>query len=297
MKDLVFHIGHHKTATTWLQSGYFSEHPEVVLAADFQQPWNDEFLFYLIGSTERTFSVSRCQSIFEKQLSTLAFDSNKVVIVSAERLSGFPYSGGYDSYILANRIYSCFPESKIIVSIRNQIDMIISVYKQLVGAGYPGTFGNLINSTHWRSTAFSLDMYKYELLISKYFELFTKEKVLVLIYENLLKSKFDYVNQISSFLNIEYFEASNFNFIVGAAKPGKQILTSRLLNYFRKSEMNPFPLLQLNSATLNWLEKIIPVFLSDLRIDNGHLRYLKQYYAPSNILLRKLLREPLIEYP
>jgi Sulfotransferase family len=297
MKDLVFHIGHHKTATTWLQTGYFSEHPQIRLAAEFHTPWNDAFLAHLIGSTERSFSVSECRSILEKKLLSVTDDPHKVIAISAERLSGHPYSGGYDSYIIANRIHACFPEARIIMSIRNQIDMLISVYKQLVLEGYLGTFTDMIGCRQWKGTAFSLDMYKYDRLISRYIELFSRERLLILTYENFLNNKIGYINLLSNFLGVPYFEASNFNTVVNQATSERQIRATRVLNYFRKSELNPFPLLEITPSISRRLEKIFAKVLGDLRFDDEQLEYLRRYYAPSNVVLRKLLNDDLEGYP
>lgn len=297
MNNLVFHIGYHKTATTWLQTGYFSEHPEITLVANFREPWHDEFLSYLIQTPEKIFSIPQCQNIFKKQMSSLNINAHNVLVTSAERLSGHPFSGGYDSYKLANRMHSCFPNARILIGIRNQMDIIFSVYKQLIQEGYLGTFEDLINSKQWKSVAFSLEMYKYELLIARYFELFSKKNVLILAYEDLLKNKIEYIKRISNFLNIIYFESSNFNHITNKGIREDEIATTLFLNHFRKTELNPFPLFQLSSKAIERLRKITTVFPHKKTIINDHKEFIKQYYAPSNASLRKLLEMKLDGYP
>lgn len=297
MDNLVFHIGYHKTATTWLQAGYFSEHPKILLVADYRKPWQDEYLSYLIQTSEKTFSVRQCQTFFEKRLDALSDVDNKVLVTSAERLSGHPYSGGYDSFILANRINSCFPKSKIIIGIRNQAEMIISVYKQLVEEGYPGTFNDLINSASWKGTTFSLEMYKYDLLIGKYFDLFSKNNVLVLVYEELLKGRVEYIKRLSNFLDIAYFEPSNFYETTKKSRSDKEISATRLLNHFRKTELNPFPLLQLRQKTINELRKVLPRFVRKNMINYDYQNYIEKYFASSNASLKKILKMELPDYP
>lgn len=182
------------------------------------------------------------------------------------------------------------------MSIRDQISMLVSVYKQLVLEGYLGTFTDMIESTQWKGTAFSLDMYKYDRIVSKYLELFSREKVLVLTYEKFLNDKAGYINQLSSFLNIDYFEPGNFNFVVNQAASKSRIKATRILNYFKKSELNPFPLLQLNPSIIRLLEFILSRALGDFQVDDKQLEKLRDYYAPSNVSLRKLLDDELMGY-
>ena len=56
-------------------------------------------------------------------------------MVSFPRLSGHPYSGGYDSRMIADRVAEVFPEARILIVIREQRSMIVSTYKQYVNAG------------------------------------------------------------------------------------------------------------------------------------------------------------------
>ena len=38
--NIVFHIGHHKTASSWLQEIYFTNHPDINLINNYFEPWN-----------------------------------------------------------------------------------------------------------------------------------------------------------------------------------------------------------------------------------------------------------------
>jgi len=48
--NLAFHIGCHKTGTTWLQQTYFNHHPDIQLLADPSKPWDNPFLRYLVAT-------------------------------------------------------------------------------------------------------------------------------------------------------------------------------------------------------------------------------------------------------
>lgn len=302
MNNLVFHIGHHKTATTYLQSIYFSNHPEINLVCNYRQPWDDEFLSYLIGSTERSFSICRCRELLENSIEKQHIGNRdnksiKVQVISSERLSGHPYSGGYDSYILAERIHDLCPEAKIIICIRNQPDILKSLYKQLVQEGYLGTFSDLINSKHWKSTSFCMDMLEYDLLIAKYFDLFSQENILTLVYDDLVNNPKSFVNQISSFLNIGNFEHPDIKTRVRKGKKDSEIKIQRYLNKFRKTELNPFPIIEINPKFMKILAKLLQVILVKNKftlIEDNELKFIKDYYYESNMRLKNILQTNLI---
>ena len=298
MKDVIFHVGHHKTATSWLQSRYFIDHPQINLISNSKAPWDDKLLNYLIGSTQRNFNTSRCIKIFNDQLQS--DEEDHINMISAERLSGHPFSGGYDSFIIAERIYSCFPKAKIIIVVRNQIDMLRSIYQQLVKEGYLGNFTDFIKSKRWKGTTFSMDFLEYDLLISKYIELFSEKNVLILVYEDLRKNQQMYLNSISSFLNIEGIDYRSNDDRVNKSLKNTQIRAMRLINQFRKTELNPFPIIKIHKKFVNGLSRILSpcfVFAKPELIENDEIEYIKSYYSESNQRLRKLLSRDLLQYP
>ena len=55
-------------------------------------------------------------------------DEAKVPVISHERLSGYPHSGGHDSKEIAHRLAAVFPNAKVVIVIREQKSMILSNY-------------------------------------------------------------------------------------------------------------------------------------------------------------------------
>ena len=297
MKELVFHIGLHKTGTTWLQKNFLSKHPGIELVTNYSTPWDDAFLKYLIGTTERKFDILQCRKILNNRLPKDQPTSKKIFLVSAERLSGHPYSGGYDSFNLSERIHSCFPEAQIIFTIRNQVDIILSAYKQLVLEGYRGTLSELIRTKHWKGVGFSLDMYEYNLIIEKYYSLFSPDKVLVLLHEDFKKNPILFVQMISNFLNVTHFVPSNIKTATHKSLKDSDIAFIRVLNHFRKSELNPFPLLEINNKLLKFIRGFLAIFPNKMTLFNMKDQdYIREYYKQSNLRLKKLLNYDFSEY-
>lgn len=294
---LVFHIGHHKTATTWLQTQYFSKHPQLNLVVNFRQPWDDNFLRYLINSTDRKFNPQECVSIFEQQLAECTNHNPTVNVVSAERLSGYPCSGGYDSYTIAERIHNCFPHAQIIICIRNQVDMFMSIYKQLVTEGYLGSASDLLNATHWNTVSFSKDMYEYDLLIEKYVQLFGRSQVLVLTYEQFSEAPRDFLGALSKFLKISQFYPASQKTVINRSFSNADIKMMRRLNYFKKSELNPFPIIQINNTLLKIARKILKfLIVKKSLISPSELICLQEYYQDSNSRLKDYVESDLSKY-
>ena len=160
--NIVFHLGLHKTASTWLQSVYFTKHPDIALLNDFSKPWEDELIRYLELNDYQSFKSQYYQQLILNRIKEKQLTQHKgIFLISAERLSGHPYSGGFDREIIANNIFNACPNAKIFLLLRNQLDIINSTYKQLVKEGYLGTINDLLSENCWKSVCFNLNYYNY----------------------------------------------------------------------------------------------------------------------------------------
>ncbi|WP_282167889.1 sulfotransferase [Shewanella japonica] len=209
---VTFHVGHHKTATTWLQDGLFSQHPQICLLNDHKKPWNNPVLHYVVTESERSYNYEHAKSLFQNSI-LMYRNCGRRLLYSAERLSGHPMSGGIDSYRTAKRLYSLCPDAKIIIGIRGQRTMLASIYTQLLKAGYCGSFSSLLSQDNWKTPGFNLDYLKFDKLVGLYISLFGASRIQVLFYEDLLIDKQAYLNSITNFMNIDTFIPSNFDAI------------------------------------------------------------------------------------
>ena len=83
-------------------------------------------------------SPSKARETFETGIRD-AVERGLVPVLSAERLSGNPDSGGYDSVHVAEYLAATFPEARVLIVIREQADMLVSGYERYVRNGGPGT--------------------------------------------------------------------------------------------------------------------------------------------------------------
>lgn len=300
--DLVFHIGYHKTATSWLQQSYFREHPEIALLSNSEQPWEDRLLSYLIATRDTDFDPEFARTLLQERVraagDTIA--GRKLLLISAERLSGHPFSGGYDSVRTARRIAATFDDAKVVCVVRDQRDMVWSVYKQLVFEGYPGTLHQLMQLRSWKTTSFDLAYFEYDRLISQYLTLFGKGRVCVLQYELMRRDIGTFLGRLCAFLGVDCVEPQRAAARVNPSLPDASIGLARRLNYFRKSELYPFPMLDLGGRYAR-LRKIAVKLAQQApwlasRRDARLLHELGPRFSESNARLERLLGDEFTEY-
>ncbi len=191
-KAVLFHIGYHKTGTTFLQKSFF-ERFECFLRVPQRKIFHE-----LIYPHDFTFDTARATD-FVQTAQNSAASRNAVAVFSNERLSGGPHSGGYDSLQILHRIKACAPEARILVFVREQKAMLLSMYAQYVrGVGclslqeYCGS-----SRINHRKELFQPIYLDFELLVRAYKNEF--ERVMVLPFEQLVA---DYKSVLRSVLAV-----------------------------------------------------------------------------------------------
>lgn len=201
----LIHIGFHKTASTLMQEIIFKENENLNLLNSKDEKKDLWFYRNFININAHEFSKNFFMAEFDKKFSLEENNKNTKIlnILSDENLSGDPFSG-IDSYIMMNRIFNCFENPKILIVIRNQLDMLISLYSNFINNGGTKSFEAWISGpeTRW---GMILKKLNYLQIIKDYQELFTEKNVKVICYENLWNSD----NGLASFF--KEFEI-NLNF-------------------------------------------------------------------------------------
>lgn len=200
---LLFHIGFHKTATTWFQKNYFPKNPNIKLISQ------NECHEYFVQKRSLYFSPEKTYFNIKKDiLSNLG--EEKVVVFSDEEFSGNIHSGGNGGFVskeIADRIYNTFENKnkvKIMIVIRNQFSMIESCYRQYIKVGGTKKINEYLfppREDH-RRPMFSFDHFKYYDLIKYYKQKFGNENVKVCLFENFLQNKLEFIKKMENELDI-----------------------------------------------------------------------------------------------
>lgn len=245
--NLIIHIGVHKTATTWLQENLFSIHPEINLLNDFMTPWNDELMDYLIQPNP-SFSSKRCYELFEKKINEIPLKNREnIMVISSEELTGSPFSGAYNRKEIAERIFKTFPFAKIMLTIRNQSDIIVSWHQQMIKMGYVGTISQMLDENIWVRPCFKKESFDYLSIYKLYSQYYDKDSIGVFTQEELKFDSKGFIENVYNFLGI----GSN-SFKVDAKPVAKgisdrKVTAMRLTNFLRKTDYYPYPICNITS--------------------------------------------------
>lgn len=210
MDNILFHIGYHKTGTTWLQNEVFTSDNDYFFPLSKKKNGHSSIAAHFIqdGAGYLLNSFDNNEEAIKNDLDHIIGQSTdfkyKVPVVSHERLSGNPHSSGFDSAIIARRIKNVFPNAKIFIVIREQSSWILSNYFQYLSIG--GTHGikkYLETIYDGKRPGFSPSHLKYHFLINDYQEKFGKENVLVLTFEQFKSNKKGFLTELGNFVEKE----------------------------------------------------------------------------------------------
>lgn len=304
-----FHIGFPKAASTTLQKQLFDKHSElnflgVYPTSNIGQDSNEKNKNSLYFKSDTLKQFHNCLTNLEgveyhfsnvmkyfEDIQPLLSDVKRNIF-SNERFTSVLFAHN-DRAEKANRIKQLFPDTKIVIVLRNQIDIITSQYRD-----HPFDPRNLmankrsVNIDDWITNDFdnpssisfikSIEYYK---LVKYYSELFGKENISILLFEELVMDLRLFSEQISSFLNIDknetYFHLNSMHENDGVSKK---------LNTYRKIKNNFFNHIP-QFIKRNDLIKKVDVFLAkklksgkkeNIKISCQNRKKLYDYYNKGN---------------
>ena len=211
-ENIVLHVGYAKTATTFLQrkifrkiDGYLSlEH---IPAKDFYEP-----IIYSDSSVYSKEDALKQLDIYLKSQKHRNLNNLDGLILSNERFQLLANDVG----LVAMRLKDLFPNAKVIISLREQFDLLFSYF---LFKGYVSNFDGL-SARHRRMNEYvEINEFIQEGLRSKenhfikrldffafyrtYLNLFGENKVHLLFYEDIINTEFELLEFIKSILNCE----------------------------------------------------------------------------------------------
>lgn len=196
---VLIHVGPHKTGTTWLQNALLAEARGIVYEPDCE-PSHRAFLHPPYGE----FRVEVARSMFDEQLRR-ARDEEKPLVISDEALGGRPFGQRFLREIAAERIRLTFPEARILITIREQDAVILSMYSEYLRYGYSSSLRAFLEQeTGSPNLLPTLDLayYDWSRMMDLYSDLFSPEQVLALPMEWGLKDSGNYPAALERFLGM-----------------------------------------------------------------------------------------------
>lgn len=285
----IVHIGYPKTGSTFLQQRVFPQLDDIEYVDFHTCVKLFEDVIYL---DDLDFDFQRSKKTLEKYSSKSLF--------SQEALTGAPYTfKGLNRSRIPHRLKE-LGFTQIIITVRNQVAIIDSMYRQYIYQGGVMKFVDFLNlDGKWNHylRGYNLDYLKYDRLVSLYYDVFGKENVLVLPQELLRENQDTFVQLISDFMKVD----------IPKLKPSKSSNESlsnlstalmRVINHFTFNSQRP------NHLISNWIstkpiKKVFQVILDPylFSLFSRKRSYLKEhqkerlsdYFAESNFELNNLI--------
>lgn len=212
MCEIYLHIGLHKTGTKFFQHKIF---PNLdVNKFIYNPPVLTQYLMdYLKANNE---DKDQCLQFLREEYRKFNND-NRAILISREIMSGNLFSAYRLWPIRIKNIKSCFPEAKVIITLRNQIDWLVSCYRESVHEHHYQTISEFLSTDSAIETSQNtinknglvcLDPYilDYSKMIQVLFDQFGKHNVKILFFENFKKNKQSFTNSLLEYIGAETFQ-------------------------------------------------------------------------------------------
>ena len=245
--------------------------------------------------------TSRAAAAFQDGLDA-ARAQQLIPVMTDERLSGHPESGGYDSRAIRDRLHEAFPEARVLIVLREQRSVILSAYKQHVRVGGRMSLERFLNPPISHGSAVPLFrpvFYEYDHLVNAYQEAFGRDRVCVVAYEQFRKDSNAFLQSIRSFVGLEgtldLSEKSRERSL--KAFSGMAVSIQRRTNFLVRNEVNPMgwfenrKVRQAVQRLLKYADRIVPDAITkrpDERMKQRIADYCAGRYETSNSRTQEL---------
>ncbi len=299
--SVIVHVGYPKTASTWLQTRVFPAHP----ALDY---WRDVPGFDWVNKVVNLHDFDfNAKALGERYRADRDSASARLAVISLEGLVGDVFAGGWDTCRNADRLRAVLGEARIIISIRAQVSMLDSLYKQYVAEGGFGSVKSFLGLRPAGRAHFSLNYLRYDRAAGYYRALFGEDSVYVCLYEELLQSPDAFLRGLSDFLGIDGFDVDQRS-MGKKENPGFSAFSTavaRVANRFLHSDFNPLPLVPPRLVGVPGMRAFLKradtalfgrLFPAKSVIDQNTRVFLEDYYRSGNRALAGELGLPLAKY-
>ena len=200
-KQIYIHAGLHKTASTFLQHKIFPKlDSKRIYFVKREDPMSATIHQYVLTENEE-----EAGQLFTHIVDWLRQVPQQKILISSESYAGDPYENYSNFQSVNQRLLKIFPGAEIILVLRNQIDWILSLYKQ-AARGYFLMLDEFLNyrngefqekiPRHYRSVeGLRFDFRK---MCRFYNENYGEERFHLLFYEEFAQSPIEFVEKLQN---------------------------------------------------------------------------------------------------
>ncbi len=277
----IIHIGYPKAASSFIQENFFKKHPRIQY---LNVEYPSEGFEWIYNKPQSEFSLDAIKNKLESE-SLKYIDPERKTIIADERFT----FNLVNPFMVAERLYNLFPGLKILIIIRNQPNIIRSLYDM-----HPFDFFSnnkrWISFDNWLDTQIKnlesgfLFALFYDKVISKYIELFGANNVGVFMFEEITICKENVINYFSEFMELEYSEVIGY-----ISEPVKNKADIHYLYHIKMKLLPNFSLSKvIPKNLLNFLMKKFS-FKIHTDLTSESMRKIKNLYRESNKNLQAIL--------
>ena len=241
MSDLCIHVGYPKTATTTFQIHVFSQHSQIDYLGKFH-PAHD------YRTAELGIAVNELISVDSTRFKGIAClhalvegyrrtSDRPVVMISTESII---HPWAIDRGLVAERLKDALGDCRVLITIREQFDAIESFFDYhgrhgsylILTVGddekvqFPLTFDEWLKFNLRNPDKNYVSTIQYYETISRYIDIFGRENVGVLLYEEFVQNPVSYITKLCDFVGIDGVDeavrlAANRREVVGPRNQGR----------------------------------------------------------------------------
>jgi hypothetical protein len=201
-RDVLLHLGLHRTGSTWLQQRVFDGRdgrPTPMV------PDRAESARRIVLAREEDFDADELRRWLAERVESVR-RAGGLPVLSNERFSGNPHSGWFDAQRTFDRLAEVLPEAKVLLVLREQRDLVRSLWLQYVRIGGPASLRDYLRAPDpgdHRAPCFDPSFLRFDRLVESLDRRFGREQVLAIPYDRLRQDPRDFLARIGAFLGTE----------------------------------------------------------------------------------------------
>lgn len=205
---IVLHIGLPKTGTTSLQNNLFVPHDAWSFIGKPLVHTNQRMRRFIRPIVEQDpAAYERGLEDYRSQvIEPCLREAGQLLLVSEEEFSTGTVRTRVDRFTIARRLHGIFPDARVLLTIRNQLDVLPSIYGQLLNMGFMGrqSFSTWIAAELGKEGNQSrLHLFDYAELIVLYQSLFGAEQLKVMLFEDLRADNDRFISEMCRFMQVD----------------------------------------------------------------------------------------------
>lgn len=235
---VLLHIGYPKSASSHIQERLFKNHPDLIYHNDL---YPSKLYEYIYKEPKASYDHMQARNLAEKEVFP-RFDKTKFNVIADERFT----FGQVNPMVVADRLYDLFPKANVLVVLRNQFDILRSLY-DMHPYNYYSNERRLISFSDWLTAHeqhFDHSFLKclcYNDVINYYREKFGERRLGVFLFETLFEhGSEDELLNLSNFINVKHDSMTRMLSYTKTNQSANHALYRYKLKYFPNMSFSAF---------------------------------------------------------